>query len=101
VSKPAPKLVQPMFDPLVGTEFRIATGGLQAVPVELVGSTALTPAATRDDLPIRTDPFSLVFKGSHDLDLEQRIYELEHEDLGSLELFLVPVGFGEYEAVIN
>ena len=101
MTKAASELSQSMFDPLVGATFHILTGDHQSVPVELVESTALTPPATRDDLPIRTDPFSLVFKGDRDLTLAQQIYEIRHAQLGSLELFLVPIGVGEYEAVFN
>jgi hypothetical protein len=50
-------------------------------------------------------PFSLVFRGGPDSPLSQRIYRLEHEQLGSLDLFLVPLGpdaAGQrYEAVFT
>jgi hypothetical protein len=49
--------------------------------------------------------FSLVFRGGPDPPLQQRIYCLEHEQLGALDLFLVPLGpdaAGQrYEAVFN
>ena len=49
--------------------------------------------------------FSLVFSGSPEVLLTQQIYELEHEELGSLAIFLVPIvqqqqGF-LYEAVFT
>ncbi len=51
------------------------------------------------------EPFSLVFLGPRDPVLPQRIYRLEHADLGALELFLVPVGRDgsgtRYEAAFN
>jgi hypothetical protein len=33
--------------------------------------------------------------------LPQRIFRLEHAELGAFELFLVPIGPGEYEAVFT
>src|SRR3954451_4954265 len=36
--------------------------------------------------------FSLVFRGGPDAPLPQRIYRVEHDDLGALEIFLVPIG---------
>ncbi len=48
-------------------------------------------------------PFALVFRGSPDVVLPQRIYDLKHETMGDLSLFLVPIGPAEqgmqYEAV--
>lgn len=50
-------------------------------------------------------PFSLIFRAPGPGVLEQRTYPLEHADLGTLSIFLVPVGrnaeFVEYEAVFN
>lgn len=49
------------------------------------------------------EPFSLIFRGPSDQTLPQGTHRLEHDKLGSLELFLVPVGPDEdgmlYEAV--
>lgn len=37
-------------------------------------------------------PFALVFHGPSEPVLPQGMYRLEHQDLGVLELFLVPIG---------
>jgi hypothetical protein len=52
----------------------------------------------------RAEPFSLVFTGEPGL--EQGTYQLEHHDLGRLDVFLVPIGSGpdgrmRYEAAFN
>lgn len=39
----------------------------------------------------RQDPFSLVFCGARELQLPQRIYNMEHSVLGTLPLFLTPI----------
>jgi hypothetical protein len=99
------ELTRATFERLVGSDFRVLVDETRSVSVKLVQCSALPPASQRADAAIRAEPFSLLFKGSQDLVLEQQIYRLEHSDpdtdLGSLELFLVPVGFGESEAVFN
>ncbi len=49
--------------------------------------------------------FSLLFHGPVEYPLQQRIYRLQHDQLGILEIFLVPVGRDKegyhYEAVFN
>ena len=37
-------------------------------------------------------PFSVVLRGPRAPILEQRIYPLEHPEMGTLEVFLVPIG---------
>jgi len=53
----------------------------------------------------RIEPFSAFFRGPREVILPQAIYSLEHERLGALEIFLVPIGPDSqgmgYEAVFN
>lgn len=55
--------------------------------------------------PPNMERFSLFFNGPADFYLPQRTYELQHEQMGSLEIFLVTIGQDEsgfrYEAVFN
>jgi hypothetical protein len=60
------------------------------------------------DLPphrMREAPFSLVLKGPREPLLPQATYSLEHPGLGSIALFLVPIGQDReatrYEATFN
>jgi hypothetical protein len=46
-------------------------------------------------------PFSLVFEGGPTPPLPQGIYSVEHDDLGALEIFLVPLAADRYEAVFT
>lgn len=52
----------------------------------------------------RQEQFSLIFECPH-IYLPQRIYRMEHERMGNISLFLVPIGKIEdnfiYEAVFN
>lgn len=54
----------------------------------------------------RAEPFALLFAGPRQPSLGQGTRRLEHERLGVLEIFLVPVGYGPdggllYEAIFN
>ena len=53
----------------------------------------------------RKQPFSLYFRSPQRGVLPQAIYQVEHEQMGPLEIFLVPIGPDEkgmrYEAVFN
>ena len=81
------------------TKFRLTVEPEKIVEVELVEVQA------HGDVPGQTERFSAVFRGALDTFLQQRTYAMEHERLGSFELFIVPIrkddaGF-YYEAVFN
>jgi len=86
------------FSDVVGDPFAIEAEGVSAV--ELV-SVTLKPSLAGG----KANPFVLTFHGPADTLLPQKIYKLEHEKLGRLEIFLVPVDQDEshvyYEAVFN
>jgi hypothetical protein len=77
------------FRPHQGTRFRL-TGGSPpgSVETELV---EVTEHGTSAPGSFRA-PFSVLFHGPLEPVLPQGIYRLEHEQLGTLELFIVPVG---------
>ena len=56
-------------------------------------------------VPGRRQGFSLVFRSALPGHLRQGIYQLEHQEMGTIELFLVPIGPRDggmrYEAVFN
>lgn len=92
------------FKSHVGESFRIAfTDG--EIELTLILATPITAGEPEPD-PAKRSPFSLTFRGGPvDRFLPQRIYELEHPELGSLPIFLVPLGpDGEgmrYEAIFT
>ena len=53
----------------------------------------------------KLEQFSLVFRGPRTPWLQQGMVQLEHSALGSMELFITPLGFDEvgmkYQAIIN
>jgi hypothetical protein len=83
------------FRPLEGDSFRIAPEGAEAFEVELVEVTEISRE------PGGRAPFSLVFRGGPNPPLEQRIFRVEHDKLGELDLFLVPIAVDEYQAVFS
>lgn len=82
----------------VGELFHVSLGDAEAIAVELREVTAV-------GRPYREGgraPFSLVFVGPGEPVLPQQIYALDHDALGRLDIFLVPIAQDEsgtsYEA---
>jgi hypothetical protein len=83
------------FEPLRGVRFRIAANDASPFEVELVEVT---------EIPRERGgraPFSLVFQGGPNPPLPQGIHRVEHDALGALEIFLVPIAADRYEAVFT
>lgn len=94
------------FTDKIGAAFTVALAGGATLSLELVSVTPLgTRAPGRDGLSIRTEPFSLEFAGPLAPVLSQGICPLSHPVLGTVGIFLVPVGPRQgtmrYEAVFN
>ena len=92
-------LTQKSLSEQLNTKFRLSSEAGQSVELELVEVTDDGDAAGQ------TARFSALFRGPLEQFFQQRTYSMEHEQLGSLELFIVPVrkdaeGF-YYEAVFN
>ena len=93
-------LTREVFLPRVGETFRVAETGADLVLAE-AASLAVHGASAGP----RRAPFSLLFRGPKQPVLPQRIWALENEALGRLEIFLVPIGPDregmQYEAIFN
>jgi hypothetical protein len=90
------------FLPFVNQTFRIRLEGLEPIDLTLVQVTEAGQAAQPD---VR-QPFSLQFLGPVSSQyLTQHIYRLDHEEMGALELFIVPLGTEaeqmRYEAIFT
>jgi hypothetical protein len=94
------RLTVDTFTPVVGERLTLDADG--SVPLELELVTAEPVAAPPLADGGRT-PFRLLFRGPRDPVLPQRIYPLTHHSLGTLEVFIVPIGRNEvgtdYEAI--
>ena len=73
------------FEPHLNTTFRMPFDDGEALDLVLVEATDKTPKG------FDGEQFSLIFKGPADPYLPQQTYVLEHADLGTIYLFLVPV----------
>ena len=86
------------FYDCLNTPFRLLDVPLLGLALTLAQVSALHTSQ-------RYETFTLLFHGSAAWPLQQRIYQLENDRLGKMELFLVPVGRDEevfhYEAVFN
>lgn len=81
------------FADRIGDTFHLSATADRTLQLELVEARSLASDGTRAEGSRRArEPFSIVFKGPATPIIPQRIYALTHDGLGSLELFLVPVG---------
>jgi hypothetical protein len=89
------------FSKHVGTQFKIALAESE-FSLKLVEVKAYMPGENEQD---GMERFSVFFDGPGDIRLPQQTYRLEHDKMGELDLFLVPVSGDEkgfrYEAVFN
>lgn len=87
-----------MFIGHESSKFQMHYGDSQSVELELVSATDVGSSS-------RQKQFSLIFLGPYDAPISQGIYRVDHERLGALDLFLVPIGRDEkgvrYEAIFN
>ena len=83
--------------------FHVQTDSPEPLQLELVEVNKLGSKKKKGEEGRR--PFSVIFRGPAEPILPQRIYQVSHEKLGTLDLFLVPVGQGEkgvqYEALFT
>lgn len=95
------------FRPYIQQVFTIRYEPDQALDVALVSVTALGPEPQPGQPPQRRQAFSLIFQGPMSPILRQSIYAIDHHTLGTLKIFIVPVGPDSeqkgmrYEAIFN
>ncbi len=81
------------FDPFLNQTFTMKGEGVDGISLEL---SKITESSNKDSIR-----FSLEFKGPEDRMFPQMVYTITHEEMGDLNLFLVPVAPGCYEALFN
>ncbi len=105
------KMTKDSFEPYVNQIFNLDLDGQGFVALQLA-SVVSHPAysghrrTAPEGATLRQEGFTLTFRGPTQPALPQRMYNLEHESIGKLDMiFLVPVGedgYGRmYEAVFN
>ena len=73
------------------TKFLVPLQGMEPMTLELV------EVIERNSAP-KIELFSVMFRGPHSPRLAQKIHALEHEKLGTFELFLTAVN-GDHESI--
>jgi hypothetical protein len=95
---PVDELTKENLSENLNTKFRLPLPDEKFVELELV-------KVLEHPSPAQQEMFSIFFSSSREFFLPQGTYRLEHERLGTSDIFLVPVGQDEggfrYEAVFN
>ena len=90
------------FKDFVGTVFTVSEDEFPRIPLTL-SEAELQPA--RYSRPGARPSFSLMFLCVDERVLPQKIYQLEHDEMGAISLFLVPIGKDQggilYQALFN
>ena len=96
-----PTLTRENFEPYL-TQIFCLTCGSETLELKLVECQKLIGAAGKTG---PREPFSLIFVGPRQPILPQRIYAFDFGQLGTLEIFIVPIGSDnlgtKYEAVFG
>jgi hypothetical protein len=94
----AENLTHEEFSKHLHTTFRIRLDESTAIDAKLVDVSEHLVSA-------RQERFAIVFRTSNDLLLNQGLAPFEHDQMGTFQLFIVPIGRDEegtsYEAVFN
>ena len=89
------------FQPLVGQTFGVEITGESSIQLTLTEAN-LGPWQPPEGSP---SAFELMFRGPSDPILPQATYRLTHPELGSLDIFIVPIAHSDerttYQAVFN
>ena len=72
--------------------FRVSLGSEDVFELELIGADTIGESQRPASPGIRSQAFSLIFRGPRDRLLPQQIYPIEHPTRGTLGIFLVPFG---------
>ena len=92
---PTENLTLEIFSPLLNSKFKFSADGAHSLDMELELTEAKAFGGPHTVKPDRNgmvqDCFSLMFDGPESPVLPQRIYSLEHENIGRFDLFIVPV----------
>jgi hypothetical protein len=91
-------LTKEAFSENLNTKFRIPLGDSHAAELELIEVKEIISLPGQEQ-------FSLLFRGPLEYAFPQSIYHIEHEKMGEMDIFIVPVGKNQsgfsYEAVFN
>jgi len=80
------------FSPHLGSKFKLRLDSDRHLEMKLAEATPLNMGGARPAHLTQRGAFSIVFLAPAESQLTQQIYRLEHDVMGELEIFLVPIG---------
>jgi hypothetical protein len=97
------------FSEYLTTTFWVTLGNGNTIEVELVAVNEIKKhsSTVKEPAKAKRERFSLIFRGPKDKPLKQDSYTMQHHNLGTLLIFLVPMGSDKngsglrYEAVVS
>jgi hypothetical protein len=96
------------FSEYLNTTFWITLGTWDTLEVELVAVNDLKrSSAAKEPATAKRERFSLIFRGPKNTPLKQDTYTIKHHNLGTVMMFLVPMGKDKkgtalsYEAIVS
>ncbi len=102
------KLTSADFFPHLNQAFKIHYHSTKILDAQLILEVELIEVADYAERlagPSKRPPFSILFRGPKDINLPQGTYQVDHDKMGTVELFLVPIMPDEngslYESVLN
>jgi len=92
------RLTRETFARCLNTQFQIQDDAAHALALELIEVSETRAHA-------HNEAFSIVFRGPRETFLPQNTYRLHHDEIGTFDLFIVPIGQDQrgfyYQAVFN
>lgn len=92
------QLTHSTFAQLLNTSFQFQIAPEHTVAMELIEASDVRSSG-------QYEAFSIVFRGPSSIPLRQRIYSVDHDAIGSFDLFIVPINHDHdgfyYEACFN
>lgn len=96
------------FSEYLNTSFWISMEGFNTLEIELVAVNDLKASSKTNEPTIaKRERFSLIFRGPKNTPLKQDTYVVKHHNLGTVSIFLVPMGNDKrgtglrYEAIVS
>jgi hypothetical protein len=96
------------FTEYLNTSFWISLETIKTLEIELVAVNELKASTTvKEPAEAKRERFALIFRGSNKTPLKQDTYVLKHNNLGTVSIFLVPMGSDNagtglrYEAIVS
>jgi hypothetical protein len=96
------------FSAYLNTSFWISMGTFDTLEIELVAVNDLKRSSTtKEPSTAKRERFSLIFQGPKNTPLKQDTYVVKHHNLGTVSIFLVPMGNDKsgtglcYEAIVS